>query len=119
MFLCIGPTPALQRVMVFSKLTLDSVNRAKTTVEGAAGKSVNVAKILKALGERPLATGFVGSISGNQLLALLIEKGIESEFVKVTVPTRQCLTVIDESGTTITELVEESRPVNSADYEQL
>ena len=119
MFLCIGPTPALQRVMVFSKLTLDAVNRATTTVDGAAGKSVNVAKILKFLGEWPLAAGFVGGESGEHLLTLLRAKGIESDFVKVTPPTRQCITVIDESAATITELVEESRPVSTDDYELL
>ncbi len=30
--------------MVFRKLSLDAVNRAATTVDGVAGKSINVAK---------------------------------------------------------------------------
>jgi fructose-1-phosphate kinase PfkB-like protein len=59
MILCIGPTPAAQRVMIFPQLVLDAVNRAASTLEGAAGKSVNVAKVLKVLGEQPLATGFL------------------------------------------------------------
>jgi hypothetical protein len=44
MILCIGPTPAIQRVMVFRSLAVDQVNRAVRTVEGIAGKSTNVAK---------------------------------------------------------------------------
>ena len=64
MILCLGTTPAVQRVMVFTKLTLDAVNRAATTLDGAAGKSVNVAKVLKSLGERPVATGFLGGDRG-------------------------------------------------------
>jgi fructose-1-phosphate kinase PfkB-like protein len=52
MILCIGTTPAAQRVMVFRKLALDAVNRAVSTMDGAGGKSVNVAKILKTLGDR-------------------------------------------------------------------
>ena len=32
--LCIGTTPAAQRVMIFRKLTPDAVNRAGTTLDG-------------------------------------------------------------------------------------
>jgi len=64
MILCIGTTPAAQRVMVFHRLTLDAVNRATTTLDGAAGKSVNVAKVLQALGEHPVAAGFLGGDRG-------------------------------------------------------
>src|SRR5437867_2991928 len=50
MILCIGTTPAAQRVMVFRHLALNEVNRAAITAEGAAGKSINVAKVLQAMG---------------------------------------------------------------------
>lgn len=117
--LCLGTTPAVQRVMIFHKLALDAVNRAATTLDGAAGKSVNVAKVLKALGEEPVATGFLGGERGKFLKQSLESKGIESDFVTVSTPTRQCITVIDESAGTHTELVEESRPVRPADFDKL
>jgi tagatose 6-phosphate kinase len=117
--LCIGTTAAAQRVMIFRKLTLDAVNRAATTLDGAAGKSINVAKVLKVLGEYPVATGFLGGDRGEFLRAALVEKGIESDFVTVSAPTRQCITVIDEAAGTHTELVEESRTVESADFDKL
>ena len=63
--LCIGTTPAAQRVMIFRKLTPDAVNRAVTTLDGAAGKAINVAKILKALGAHPVATGFLAANAAN------------------------------------------------------
>jgi len=119
MILCLGTTPAAQRVMLFRKLTLDAVNRAVTTLDGAAGKSVNVAKVLKTLGERPVAAGFLGGARGEQLRSILAAKGIEMDFTTVDPQTRQCLTVIDESAGTQTELVEESQPVAAADYEAL
>jgi tagatose 6-phosphate kinase len=117
--LCIGTTPARQRVMVFRKLTLDAVNRAVTTLDGTAGKSVNVAKVLRALGERPVAAGFLGGDRGEQLQADLEARGIELDFVKVAARTRQCTTLLDTSAGTQTELVEESQPVAAADYEEL
>jgi tagatose 6-phosphate kinase len=119
MMLCIGPTPAAQRVMVFRKLALDAVNRAATTQDGVAGKGVNVAKVLKALGERPVATGFLGGERGELVRRALEAVAVEHEFIGVAAPTRQCLTVIDQATGQITELVEESRPVEPADYARL
>src|SRR5437016_7324893 len=119
MILCIGPTPAIQRVMIFRRVELDAVNRARTTLDGAAGKAVNVAKVLKALGELPLATGFLGGDRGEWLRALLESRGMQSDFVTVSARTRQCITLIDESQNMQTELVEESQPAAAADYEAL
>lgn len=117
--LCIGTTPAVQRVMIFRQLSIDAVNRAATTLDGAAGKSVNVAKVLKTLGEHPFATGFFGGARGELVCQALEKKGIECEFMTVSTETRQCLTVIDESAGTHTELVEESRPVEPMAFDKL
>lgn len=117
--LCIGTTPAVQRVMIFRELSLDAVNRAATTLDGPAGKSVNVAKVLKILGEHPIATGFLGGARGEYLRRALKGKGIECDFVTTATETRQCLTAIDESAGTHAELVEESRSVEPADFDKL
>ena len=119
MILCLGTTPVAQRVMVFRQLVLDAVNRATTTLDGAAGKSVNVAKVLKALGGQPLAIGFLGGDRGEFVRATLEELGIEMDFVTITARTRQCITVIDEAAGTHTELVEEGRRVKGAEVEKL
>ena len=119
MILCIGTTPALQRVMVFGKLALDSVNRASTTLDGVAGQSINVAKVLHALGERVFATGFLGADRGVEIAEEFDSRRIVHQFVSVPGRTRQCITVIDKSTGAITELVEESHPAPEAAYEQL
>ena len=113
MILCLGTTPAVQRVMLFRRLALDAVNRATATLDGIAGKSINVAKVLRVLGAHPFATGFLGGDRGAFLRSVLDELGIEHEFVSVAPHTRQCVTVIDESAGTHTELVEESRTVGA------
>jgi len=119
MILCIGATPAIQRVMVFRKLALDAVNRAVMTFDGIAGKSVNVAKVLKTLGEQPTAVGFLGGDRGEYLRKQLQSRSIEMDFVTVQPGTRQCVTVLDEANKTVTELVEESQPVAGEDYDAL
>jgi tagatose 6-phosphate kinase len=105
--------------MVFRKLELNAVNRALTVADGPAGKSVNVAKVLKALGEQPLAAGFLGGVRGRYLREMLEAKGVETDFVTVAAHTRLCATVIDHQAGTHTELIEEGPPVCPADYEQL
>lgn len=105
--------------MVFGKLALDAVNRTAATFDGVAGKSVNVAKVLKALGEEPLATGFLGGDRGKRVRSALKERGIANNFIEVMARTRQCVTVIDQSARTVTELVEESRPVPCGAYSKL
>lgn len=117
--LCLGTTPAVQRVMMFNKLTLDQVNRAATTLEGAAGKSVNVAKVLKTLGSQPVAVGFLGGERGAFVQQCLTTQGVEQEFVHVRSSTRQCVTLIDQSTHQITELVEESQPVQPEEVDAL
>jgi tagatose 6-phosphate kinase len=119
MILCIGTTPAAQRVMVVRSLELDAVNRAKTTLDGFAGKSINVAKVLAALGAQPTAAGFAGGDRGRELLKVMASLGIGLNFVEVAASTRQCISVLDEAAHTVTELVEESASVSSEDYASL
>lgn len=105
--------------MVFRKLVHDCVNRAVRTLDGVAGKSVNVAKVLKTLGEWPIATGFLGGDRGSFIQHSLQERGIKTEFAKVERETRQCTTVIDEFAGTQTELVQESDAVPEEKYREL
>lgn len=105
--------------MIFHKLVPDAVNRAETCLDGIAGKSVNVAKVLHTLGAPVLATGFLGGDRGNEIRASLEARGIAIDFVAVEARTRQCITLIDKATSNITELVEESRPVKASDYDQL
>lgn len=119
MILCIGTTPAAQRVMVFPRFTLDAVNRAAKTFDGAAGKSLNVAKVLKMLAEEPIAIGFLGGDRGDFVSAIVRELHIQSAFIRVRARTRECITIIDEAGGRQTELVEEAGPVTQAEFQDL
>lgn len=111
MILCVGATPAVQRSMKFASLTVDQVNRAASVTETAAGKSINVARVLHLLGHELLATGFVGGDTGEFVRSEMDREGIPHRFIDVPFRTRTCITVIDEQNRTTTELVEESQVV--------
>ncbi|HSU53260.1 MAG TPA: hexose kinase [Candidatus Dormibacteraeota bacterium] len=117
--LCIGATPAAQRVMVFQAVTVGAVNRAVATHDGAAGKAVNVAKVLKILGEDPILIGLFGGQRGKDLQEQLCGLGIQTDSITVPAETRLCTTIIDQGQAVQTELVEESKAVEAAIYEEL
>lgn len=119
MILCVGTTPVFQRSMVFERLRLDDVNRAASVHDYASGKSVNVARVLHALGENAVATGFAGGPRGEAMRRDLDAVGMRHEFVTTRALTRQCITVVDREKNTATELVEESSPVDEGDWASL
>src|SRR5881398_1496051 len=113
MILCVGTTPVMKRSMAFSALHLDEVNRAVEVSDYASGKSINVAKVAHTLGEEVLATGFLGGDNGRFIRQDLNMLGVPHDFVGVEPRTRMCITVIDRGCGQVTELVEESREVES------
>lgn len=119
MIVCLGTTPAVQRVMTFAALRVDGVNRATRVAQSASGKSLNVARVVRTLGEPVVATGYVGGDPAAFIRSDLDAAGIRHDFVDVDPPTRTCVTVIDASGGTATELIEESKPVEPQAWERL
>ncbi len=108
MIVTLGTTPALQRTMRFESLRVDSVNRAIAVHEHTAGKSNNAARVIHTMGTRCIATGFLGGRSGEFCRRELESAGIAHQFVEVQANTRTCITLIDQTQHTATELVEES-----------
>jgi tagatose 6-phosphate kinase len=119
MILCLGTTPALQRTMTFASLTQNAVNRAVEVREYASGKSINVARVAHTLGADVIATGLLGGRRAHAVRSDLDVAGVAHDFVDVDAPTRMCVTVIDQSQNTATELVEESSTVEPADGDRL
>jgi tagatose 6-phosphate kinase len=105
--------------MSFAHLLVDAVNRTADVSQYASGKSVNAARVLHTLGQESCCTGFVGGDTGEFLLKDLDEAEIAHHFVRVDPPTRMCITVIDQSNHSATELIEESKPLSAHAYLQL
>lgn len=75
--------PSLDYVMELDKLTKGSMNRSKNTYLLPGGKGINVSQVLNALGEENVAILPVAGFTGEKLLQLLDEKGIDYEVVKM------------------------------------
>jgi len=112
MHLCLGTTPALQRTMIFDRLAIDQVNRAKRVFEHASGKSINVARVLHALGEKTIACVPLGGERGEIVRRDLRRSRLPHRCIAVGAPTRICTTLIDPGPPGhATELVEEAGPI--------
>jgi len=108
MILCLGLTPALQRTMICKSIQFNEVNRVQQVILSAAGKAVNTARALAALGADSRASGFNGGVSGELIKGFLAEYKVNSALTAMKADTRICSTLIDESTGMVTELVEEA-----------
>lgn len=77
--------PALDYVVRVENLKTGEVNRTGTEMLCFGGKGINVSAVLKALGEKSVALGFVAGFTGNALESGVRQMGIETDFI--TLPT--------------------------------
>ncbi|HPH48789.1 MAG TPA: hexose kinase, partial [Methanothrix sp.] len=80
--------PALDRTLWIEKVRDDVSNRILEEKSFAGGKSVDVSKVLKNLGQESIALGFVGGFAGRELEGRLLNEGIQTDFIHVAGETR-------------------------------
>jgi tagatose 6-phosphate kinase len=119
MHICLGTTPTVQQTMMFERVAQDEVNRAKQVIRAAAGKPINVARVLHTLGEAARVCVPAGGDTGRFICEDLSRGGIEHDCVEAENPTRTCVTVIDRSASTATELVEEHAAISGNVVQEL
>lgn len=73
-------------------------NRVRSVAERGGGKGVNVARVLKALGHRPVVSGLAGGRTGDTVREELRRAGLQDELVPVAGETRRTVAVVDEAG---------------------
>ncbi len=117
--LCVGLTPAVQRILQFRALLPGEVNRATAVLETVGGKGASVARALARLGSKPLLTGFNGGDTGARIAARLSTEGVEFAFARTAAPTRICQTLLCGETGQVTELVEEAAPPSAGEWASL
>jgi 6-phosphofructokinase 2 len=80
--------PALDRTLWIESVRDDVSNRILEEKSFAGGKSVDVSKVLKNLGQESIALGFVGGFAGRELEGRLLNEGIQTDFIHVSGETR-------------------------------
>lgn len=113
MIITVTLNAALDKTIFVSRLSVNGVNRVKSTRLDSGGKGINVSKAIQAMGGETVATGILGGESGLYIQHNLSTLGINSKFCFVDAPTRTNLKIVDttlHSTTDINERGEEVLP---------
>ena len=111
-FVSVTLNPAIDRTMEVDELRLGEVVRGRLLLHEPAGKGVNVALDLAALGHDVRATGFVGRHESALFRSGLAAMGVRMDFVLVTGRTRESLTILDRKRDQETHLTEQGFEVS-------
>lgn len=80
--------PALDRALTVAELTPDDTARVTEETFYAAGKGIDVSRVIKELGGSSVALGLVGGYDGLHLEGLLLNAGVLSDFTPIGGETR-------------------------------
>jgi tagatose 6-phosphate kinase len=116
--LCAGLSPAWQQVMVFRSFRYGEVNRAAEVHWLAQGKVINAGIAARHLGGANLTLSPLGGPAMAAIDRELGELGVARRWVVTQLPTRVCTTILDKAAGTMTELIEESRPLAPAELDE-
>lgn len=75
--------PSLDYIVTVPDFMTGIVNRTSREIIFPGGKGINVSIVLKNLGQENTALGFVAGFTGNEIIRLLEEKGVSTDFIKI------------------------------------
>lgn len=95
---------------ILDEIEIGKVIRVDNCSNTAGGKGLNVARSIHILGEKVVATGFLGGYHGAYIKRLLKEEGIEQQFIDIQNETRNCINIVNSKGQSI-EFLEQGAEV--------
>ena len=75
--------PSLDYIVSVDHFKVGEVNRTKEELVFPGGKGINVSMVLKNLGYESVALGFMAGFTGKEIVRLLDERNITSDFISV------------------------------------
>lgn len=109
-------SPGFQRSVIIDSLIPGEVNRLKSVWVDAAGKGVNVCRVLQRLGIEAFCLAQGGS-NADDLMSLASLEGLDLRLIPSSGQLRTCTSIMETSmvtGRRVTELVEPSSPVDQS-----
>ncbi|MGA8944008.1 MAG: hexose kinase [Thermoactinomyces sp.] len=116
MILAITLNPSVDIRYELNRLVPDTVNRVDHVSKTAGGKGLNVARVLRQLGEDVAASGFLGGSLGQFISSELSRLGIHNYFVDIKGNTRNCIAIIHEGKQT--EILESGPIISESESAQ-
>lgn len=118
MIVTVTMNPAIDKTVEIDRMERGGLNRITRAEYDVGGKGINVSKTIRELGEKSIATGFIGGSTGETIQKFLKENGILTDFVTVDGETRTNTKVYEKIGE-LTELNELGPVITEAQVESL
>lgn len=118
MIITVTMNPAIDKTARIERMIRGKLNRIGKVTTDAGGKGINVSRNLRILGEKSIATGFLGGDTGATIERKLQAEGIETDFVWIPGETRTNLKITEPDGT-VTECNETGMPVGESHIQLL
>jgi 1-phosphofructokinase family hexose kinase len=117
--ICVALSPAIDRTLEVRGLELGQHTQGRFVARQAAGKAVNVARVLQTLGTSCTLTGFVGEVDRP-----MFEESFDASVVRVQLfglpgPTRESITLVDRQKGIETHIRDEGSQVAVEDLDRL
>jgi 1-phosphofructokinase len=116
--LCITLNPALDLAFNLDALVLGSVNRPTSAQLEAAGKGVNVARVLAGLGHDVTVSGFLGADNDAPFQLAFTQYSLTDAFVRVPGDTRINAKIAEQSGR-VTDINGPGMPIDATHLQAL
>lgn len=115
MILSAGLTPSYQQIMVFDSWRRGAVSRARQVTWHVQGKVLNAGIAAHHLGGPSLTLSPLGGSPMHDIEREFVKLGIPHRWIETQTGTRVCTTLIDRTDGSITELVENGRPMSDVE----
>ncbi len=106
-----------KRYVVDEFKTGDTVRVLECTLT-AGGKGINVARVATALGEKVIATGIAGGVTGDYIIKSLEKSAIKSDFVKCKGESRTNINIFENKNKTQTQFVESGQEIRKTEVKK-
>lgn len=118
MILALALAPSVDVTLEVDRLRIGGISRPHRVTRVAGGKSLNVARTVRALGSDARVVAALGGSTGRWIADELARVEVESEIVEIAGETRSCLAIVEDSGgTSSTDLYEPPTAILSAEWE--
>ncbi|HZK49750.1 MAG TPA: 1-phosphofructokinase family hexose kinase [Thermoleophilia bacterium] len=117
MILTVTLNAAVDRTLTVPNFEVGFRHRASETITLPGGKGINVARVVKTLGQPVIATGFAGGRTGDRIISDLNREGILSDFVRIEGVSRTSTAVLDPTTNRTTEINEYGPDISPRELE--
>lgn len=112
MIICVYFNPTIDKTIYLKRFILGGTNRPESVMLDGAGKAINVAVVLKALGKNPSVIGLLNIDDGIIIKNKLDDNQISYEFLEISGHCRVNTKIFDDTTKEITEINEKGTVVD-------